>query len=59
MANKRILVANADPQTLAEYGRGLEKEWTVKLATGPEAALAEMALQRLFVIVSFWDFVCG
>jgi putative nucleotidyltransferase with HDIG domain len=52
MANKRILVANADPHTLAEYGRALEKEWTVKLATGPEAALAEMALQPCDVLVA-------
>ena len=45
MANKRILIANADPPMLAEYGRVLGKEWTVKLVAGPEAALAEMAVR--------------
>jgi putative nucleotidyltransferase with HDIG domain len=52
MAKKRILIANADPQALAEYGRALEEEWTVKLATGPAAALAEMALQPCDVLVA-------
>ena len=52
MSNKRILVANADPHRLAEYGRALEQEWTVKLVTGPEAALAEMAAQPFDVLVA-------
>ena len=52
MGNKRILIANADPPTLAEYGRALEKVWTVKLVAGPEAALAEMASHPFEVVVA-------
>jgi HD-like signal output (HDOD) protein/CheY-like chemotaxis protein len=52
MANKCILIADADPSALAEYGRALEKEWTIKLATSPEAALAEMAIQPCDVLVA-------
>jgi HD-like signal output (HDOD) protein len=52
MADKRILIANADPDTLAEYRRALEKEWTVKLVNGPDAALAEMAVQPFEVLVA-------
>jgi HD-like signal output (HDOD) protein/CheY-like chemotaxis protein len=52
MANKRILIAHADPHTLAEYGRALGKEWTVKLVTGQDAALAEMAAQPFDVLVA-------
>ena len=52
MADKRILIATADPRALAEYGCALEKEWTVKLAAGPDAALAEMALQICDVLVA-------
>ena len=52
MSNKRILVANADPHRLAEYGRALEQEWTVKLVAGPEAALAEMAVRPCDVLVA-------
>ena len=52
MGNKRILIANADPLTLAEYGRALEKDWMVKLVTSPEAALAEMAAHPSHVLVA-------
>jgi len=52
MADKRILIAIADPPTLAEYGRGLGKEWTIKLVTTPDAALAEMATQACDVLVA-------
>ena len=52
MANKRILIANADPPMLAEYGRVLGKEWTVKLVAGPEAALAEMAVEPCDAVVA-------
>jgi HD-like signal output (HDOD) protein len=52
MGNHRILIATADPVTLAEYGRALEKEWSVKLAATPEAALAEMAVHPADVAVA-------
>jgi HD-like signal output (HDOD) protein/CheY-like chemotaxis protein len=52
MADKRILIAIADPPTLAEYGRGLSKEWTIKLVTSPDAALAEMATATCDVLVA-------
>ena len=52
MGDKRILIAIADPPTLAEYSRGLGKEWTVKLVTTPDAALAEMATQPCEVLVA-------
>jgi HD-like signal output (HDOD) protein len=55
MAQKRILIAIADPHALADYGRALEKDWTVKLAAGPEAALAEMAIQPCDVLVADSD----
>ncbi len=52
MGNHRILIATADPVTLAEYGRALEKEWSVKLASTPDAALAEMAVHPADVAVA-------
>jgi HD-like signal output (HDOD) protein len=52
MGNHRILIANADPATLAEYGRALEKEWSVQLVDGPDAALAEMAAHPADVVVA-------
>jgi HD-like signal output (HDOD) protein len=52
MANKRILIANADPLMLAEYGRGMGSDWTVKLVAGAGAALTEMAVQPFDVVVA-------
>ena len=52
MADKRILIASADPVTLAEYGRALETAWKVKLAASPNAALTEMAAQPCDVVVA-------
>ncbi len=52
MGNKHILIANADPPTLEEYGRALGKEWTVKLVASPNEALAEMAAHPSDVLVA-------
>jgi len=52
MGNKRILIANADPPTLAEYGHALEKDWAVTLVSSPDAALAEMAAHPSDVLVA-------
>ncbi len=55
MAQKRILIATADPRALADYSRALETQWTVKLATSPDAAFAEMAAQPCDVLVADSD----
>ena len=52
MGDHRILIANADPATLAEHGRALEQEWSVRWVAGPDAALAEMAVHPADVVVA-------
>ena len=52
MGNHRILIANADPAALAEYGRALEQEWSVQLVAGPDAALAAMTAHPADVVVA-------
>jgi HD-like signal output (HDOD) protein len=55
MADKHILVVNADPAALAEFGRALGKEWKVTLVAGSTAALTRMASHRCDIIVADVD----
>jgi HD-like signal output (HDOD) protein len=55
MADKHILVANADLPALAEYGRALGNEWNVSLVCGAASALAKLAAHPCDLIVADYD----
>jgi HD-like signal output (HDOD) protein/CheY-like chemotaxis protein len=59
MADKHILVADADLPALEEYGRVLGEEWKVTLVPGALAALNHLASHPCDIVVADYDLPDG